>query len=142
MCNEFVCLLVFFAIHNVKCINKESKGRKNIRQTSNLAFQFVGFKRTCWRLFQKRVVRTKLDICVFIEIDWEVYIRVVFFMKLYLNLRNGRTENHPLRYQIHRHDITELLLYVALNTINRTPYSSKTDIEVSFKTNSFYETNL
>ena len=33
---------------------------------NNLAFQSVDFEHTCWRLFQKRVVRTKYDIYVFI----------------------------------------------------------------------------
>jgi hypothetical protein len=33
---------------------------------SSKVFQPSDFERTCWRLFQKRVVRTKLDIYVFI----------------------------------------------------------------------------
>ena len=32
-----------------------------------LAFQSFDFEHTWWRLFQKRVVRTRFDICVFIE---------------------------------------------------------------------------
>jgi hypothetical protein len=34
---------------------------------NNLAFQSFDFERTWWRLFQKRVVRTKFDIYVFIN---------------------------------------------------------------------------
>jgi len=31
-----------------------------------MVFQFVGFERTWWRLFQKSVMRTNFDIYVFI----------------------------------------------------------------------------
>ena len=41
------------------------------RQDLNyLAFQSLDFERTWWRLLQKRVVRTKLDIYVFIIFNW------------------------------------------------------------------------
>ena len=33
---------------------------------NQMAFQSFGFERTWWKLFQKRVVRTKFDIYVFI----------------------------------------------------------------------------
>ena len=38
-----------------------------------LAFQSLDFERTWWRLFQKRVVRTKFDIYVYIVSVWIVY---------------------------------------------------------------------
>jgi hypothetical protein len=37
-----------------------------------LAFQSFDFGRTWWRLFQKRVVRTKSDIYVFIKVVYTI----------------------------------------------------------------------
>jgi len=37
-----------------------------------LAFQSFDFGRTWWRLFQKRVVRTKFDIYVFIKVVYTI----------------------------------------------------------------------
>ena len=42
-----------------------------------LAFQSFDFERTRWRLFQKRVVRTKFDIYVIIFVN-KVYIQVIY----------------------------------------------------------------
>jgi len=36
---------------------------------NDLTFQSFYYERTCWRLFQKRVVRTKLDISDFTHND-------------------------------------------------------------------------
>jgi hypothetical protein len=35
----------------------------------NLAFQYFNIELTCWKLIQKRVVRTAFDICGFIKIE-------------------------------------------------------------------------
>jgi hypothetical protein len=42
-----------------------------------LVFQYFNFERTWWRLFQKRVVHTKLDIYVFIIIGSVVYFNFI-----------------------------------------------------------------
>ena len=39
--------------------------KNSIALKDYLAFQFVDFERTWWRLFQEHVVRTKLDISVY-----------------------------------------------------------------------------
>ena len=39
-----------------------------------LAAQPFDYERTWWRLFQKRVVRTKFDIYVLITITWSIYV--------------------------------------------------------------------
>jgi len=41
-----------------------------------LAFQSFDFERTWWRLFQKRVVRTKYDIYVFILDNTVCYLAI------------------------------------------------------------------
>jgi len=43
-----------------------------------LAFTSLGFERTWWRLFQKRVVRTKFDINVFLLVH-SIMIRLTFY---------------------------------------------------------------
>ena len=50
--------------------------RKNFNY---FAFQFCYFERTWWRLFQKRVVRTKLDIYDVIIVDFQdiLYSRIL-----------------------------------------------------------------
>jgi len=35
-----------------------------------LAFQLFDYERTWWRLFQKRVMRTKFDIYIFVPLDF------------------------------------------------------------------------
>ena len=55
-----------------------------------LAFQSFGFERTWWRLFQKRIVRTKFDIYVFINTFKHVYFPCLFWIHVncsYLLLR-------------------------------------------------------
>jgi hypothetical protein len=39
-----------------------------------LDVQPFDYERTWWRLFQKRVVRTKFDIYVLITITWSIYV--------------------------------------------------------------------
>jgi hypothetical protein len=48
-----------------------------------LAFQPFDFERTWWRLFQKRIVRTKFDIYVLLSVNCDrsvVFIRVLWFL--------------------------------------------------------------
>ena len=46
-----------------------------------LAFQSFNFERTWWRLFQKCVVRTKLDIYVFMT---NTFVQILLNVVLYL----------------------------------------------------------
>ena len=45
-----------------------------------MAFQSFDFECTWWRLFQKRVVRTKFDIYVFITITWSIPLLVDYYL--------------------------------------------------------------
>jgi len=50
-----------------KIRNTSIKSDKIQRRLNYLAFQYFDIQRTWWRLFQKRVLRTKFDIYVFIS---------------------------------------------------------------------------
>ena len=59
-----------FFLKNVKLTDLWHFDFIALKTINYLAFQSFDFERTRWRLFQKRVERTKFDIYVFIMQQW------------------------------------------------------------------------
>jgi hypothetical protein len=66
----------------------------NIKQTSNyLSYQSFAFERTWWRLFQKHVMRIKVDIYIFIDqdINMQTGLHIIFDNLPFLQYLNAFT---------------------------------------------------